>query len=96
MTRKWRSTVCQVVTIFISSIIHISDPLGEVHKLYDFNKMILSQEAKNGMIEYINNDTKKHKYGKHMYSMEEFGLTEEYITTEFKDLTDRLAKLVWK
>ncbi len=82
--------------IFFSNFMHISDPLEEVHKLYEFNKMSFSQDAKKGMIEYINNNTKKQKHGKHIYSMEEFGLTEEFITAEFKDLTDRLARLVRK
>ncbi len=38
-----------------------------------------------GLEHYLANDPKKKKYGKHKYTLEEFGLTKEMLKEEFKE-----------
>ena len=79
---------------FVDYNLLVENPLGEIRKIYDYFKLSLSGDSEQKMVDYINNDPKKLKYGKHKYSLEEFNLTKEDIREEFQHLTDRLTSLI--
>ncbi len=72
----------------------VENPLGEIRKLYDYFNLSLSSDTEKKMVDYMNNDPKKLKYGKHKYTLDEFNLTKEGVRQEFNNLTERLTLLI--
>jgi len=66
----------------------MKDPIGEMRKLYANFDEPLTPEAETAMTAFLA-ETPKGKHGKHVYSLEEFGLTAAGIRTHFKDYCDR-------
>ncbi len=56
----------------------IKDPMAEVERVYDAAGMELTVEAKSAM-EASRKVNKQHKYGKHKYSLSDFGLTKDDV-----------------
>lgn len=66
----------------------MKDPIGEMRKLYAHFDEPLTPEAEAAMVKYLA-EAPQGKHGKHVYSLEEFGLTATGIRTHFKDYCDR-------
>ena len=73
----------------------ITDPLGEIRKLYDFLEMNLTPEAEAAMVSYLENDPKKKVYGKHVYK-KGVHLPRGVLEEEFKYYINEMSKRVKK
>ena len=71
----------------------LTDPIGEVCKLYDSIRMNLTPEAESAMISCLNNDPKKKVYGKHKYK-QDMHLPWEVLEKEFKEFIELMSKQV--
>ena len=69
----------------------ISDPLGEIRKLYDFLEMDLTPEVETAMTSYLENDPKKKVYGKHIYKKGVY-LPTEVLQEEFAYYITEMSK----
>jgi len=56
----------------------LQDPIGEVARVYDMARLELTQEAHAAM-ESARKVNRQHKYGRHRYAIEDFGLTPQEI-----------------
>ena len=72
----------------------MSDPLGEMRRLYDIMDMNLSPKTEAGMAEYLENDKKKAK-AKHVYK-DGCHLPREVLEEEFKYYIEAMSKRVKK
>jgi tetrahydromethanopterin S-methyltransferase subunit B len=70
----------------------LRDPIGEMRKLYAHFGEELSSHSEAAMVKLLAVNPQG-KHGKHTYSLEEFGLTEERIRSHFKDYCDRYGIL---
>jgi len=61
-----------------------SDPIATVKKIYQKFDMEYTQEFEERMINYLENN-KQGKYGRHKYSLEEYGFVAEEVYEEFHD-----------
>lgn len=66
----------------------MADPMAAISKVYQHFNEPLSAAAENAMQRYIH-DNPKGKYGRHDYSLEEYGLTEKEINNRFADYCER-------
>ena len=66
----------------------LKDPVGEMKKLYAHFDEPLTAEAEAAMTRLVA-DNPQGKHGKHVYSLEEFGLTAEGVRAHFKDYCER-------
>jgi len=64
------------------------DPIGEMKRLYAHFGETLSPEAETAMRDLLTAQPKG-KHGKHVYSLEEFGLTADGVRAHFKDYIER-------
>jgi hypothetical protein len=64
------------------------DPIGEMRKLYAHFDEPFTPEAEVAMHKYLA-EAPQGKHGKHVYSLEEFGLTKAGVRAHFKDYCDR-------
>ena len=71
----------------------LTDPMGEVRKLYDSIGMNLTPETESAMMSYLNNDPKKKVYGKHKYK-QGVHLPREVLEQEFKQYVELMSKRV--
>lgn len=60
------------------------DPIAEIQRVYDHFDEPCSAEAQKAMKSYLDNNPKG-KHGKHDYTLEEFGLTENMVRDRFSD-----------
>jgi len=65
-------------------------PIAQMRKLYDHFDEPLTTDAEAAMSRLLANNPQG-KHGKHIYSLEEFGLTKEGVRTHFKDYCERFA-----
>jgi len=63
------------------------DPIGEIKKIYSYFDEPWSLEAETAMRSFLNTNPKG-KFGKHEYSLEEYGLTKEIVRQRFGDYCD--------
>ncbi len=56
----------------------VEDPMLEIERIYDAASMELTRDARQAM-EASRKVNKQHKYGKHRYSLEDFGMTKEDV-----------------
>jgi len=68
----------------------LRDPVGTMRKLYAHFEEPLSAEAEARMT-HLSAENPQHKHGKHVYSLEEFGLTAEGVRKHFRDYCERYA-----
>jgi hypothetical protein len=61
----------------------LSDPLGEIRRIYDRFDEPLTPEAEGAMQAYLANN-QKGKHGKHSYDLAEYGLSKEAVRERFK------------
>jgi len=66
----------------------VRDPLGVVRRIYDHFGEPLTPEAEAAMNGYMAANPKG-KHGKHVYALEEYGLSKEYVRERFKDYIER-------
>lgn len=66
------------------------DPLGEIHRIYDFLGRELSDEAESAMLSWID-DHPQHAGGVHTYSLQDFGLDPERVEEQFADYRRRFS-----
>jgi hypothetical protein len=64
-----------------------SDPIAMVKKIYEKFNLEYTEEFDRRMRGYLENN-KQGKYGRHQYSLEEYGLDAEGLYDEFKDYMD--------
>ncbi len=68
----------------------MSDPLGEIKKIYGSFDEPLTKEAEASMTSFLGHNPKG-KHGGHKYALEEYGLTAEGIRARFKNYCDRFG-----
>ena len=61
-----------------------SDPIAMVRRVYEKFSLEYTEEFEKRMKVYLENN-KQGKYGRHKYSLEEYGFNEESVFKEFKD-----------
>ncbi|WP_317930466.1 sulfotransferase [Halioxenophilus sp. WMMB6] len=66
------------------------DPIGEIKKVYDHFNEPWTEAAEQAMTAYLANNPKG-KFGKHEYSLAEYGLTAAKVRERFADYCDRFA-----
>ena len=64
-----------------------SDPIAMVRKIYKKFDLKYSNEFEERMIFYLKNN-QQGKYGRHKYSLEEYGFNTEYLYKEYKEYMD--------
>ena len=62
----------------------VRDPLKITRKIYQKFNMELSSQAEENMTQYIRKHP-QNKYGRHQYSLEQYGLTYEDVKRECRD-----------
>jgi len=70
----------------------VSDPEGVIERIYRFAGIPLSDTARKRMMDW-NAGNPKNKHGKHVYTLQEYGYTEEQIADAFADYIDFLEQL---
>lgn len=68
----------------------LRDPVGTMRKLYKHFDEPFSPAAEARMTKQMS-ENPKDKHGKHVYSLEEFGLTAEGVRKHFRDYSERFA-----
>src|SRR5262249_2260527 len=68
----------------------LRDPVGTMRKLYANFGEPLSREAEARMTRMAA-ENPQHKHGKHVYSLEEFGLTAQTVRSHFRDYCERFS-----
>lgn len=68
----------------------MSDPVGEVKRVYRHFGEELSDVAEQAMQQYLESNPKG-KHGKHTYSLEDYGLTEGAIRERYQGYMDRFG-----
>jgi hypothetical protein len=68
----------------------VSDPMGQVQRVYEFAGMPLSAEVRE-RIEGARRVNVRHRYGIHTYRLEDFGLTREQVAGEYAVYRARFA-----
>ena len=66
----------------------IRDPIGTMRKLYEHFDTPFTTEVERCMKKMLE-DNPKGKFGKHEYSLDEFGLTAEHIRERYSDYCQR-------
>jgi hypothetical protein len=66
----------------------LHDPIGEMRKLYAHFDEPLTREAQDAMVRLLA-DKPQGKYGKHIYSLQEFGLTAAGVRQHFREYCER-------
>jgi hypothetical protein len=66
----------------------LRDPVGQMRKLYAHFDEPFTKEAETAMGKLLA-DNPQGKHGKHVYSLEEFGLTKEGVRKHFRDYCER-------
>ncbi len=70
----------------------VSDQIGTIQRIYDRFNWNLSEEALNGFKHFLKQNPKDNK-GVHVYSLEDFGLTEDYINRKYSSYIEYLEQL---
>jgi len=70
----------------------VKDPIGEVNKIYNQFGYSFTESFKERMIKYIQ-ENPKDKYGSHIYTLNDYGLTEDIVNAHFKDYIEFLKQL---
>lgn len=84
--RKFNKLIDNKMTdIYFSEL--LKNPISTIKTIYDKNKMEFSSETKQGIQQYLASRPRD-KYGTHSYNLEEFGLSEKEIRSQFKFYTD--------
>jgi len=68
----------------------LHDPVGQMRKLYARFDEPFTREAEAAMIKLVA-DNPQGKHGKHVYSLEEFGLTAEGVRRHYRDYCERFS-----
>jgi hypothetical protein len=68
----------------------LADPIGTIEQLYRAFGLELSHEAAQGMKRYLK-ENPQNKYGKHNYTLEEFGLDEQKIKEKYGPYCERFG-----
>ena len=68
----------------------IEDPISEVERVYEAAEKVLTPEARAAM-EASRKVNKQHKYGKHKYSLADFGMTKEDVETRIAEYRARFG-----
>lgn len=66
------------------------DPIGEMKKLYARFDEPFTQAAEDSMTRFLNSNPKG-KFGKHEYSLEEYGLNKDIVRERFADYCERFS-----
>jgi hypothetical protein len=70
----------------------VKSPEATIEMIYRFSRLPLGDESRKKMMDW-NNSNPRNKHGKHIYSLEEYGYTEEQIAEVFKDYIAFLDEL---
>ena len=70
-----------------------ADPLGEVKKIYRYLDIPWTDEVE-AVMKQTNQTNYQYKYGRHVYTLEDFGLSEESVQREFAAYYDRFINAV--
>lgn len=66
----------------------LRDPIGTMRKVYERFDTPFTTEVESSMTRLLN-DNPQGKHGKHVYTLEEFGLTKEGVRQRYKDYIER-------
>ena len=68
----------------------VSDPLGQVQRIYDFADMTLTPAARGGMEQWAQENARDRR-PVHRYTLEQFGLAEDQLRRDFADYRTRFV-----
>jgi hypothetical protein len=84
---EWRKAHPEFKVVDVHYKRMVTDPIGEVERLYGEFELTLSAKAREGMEAFVK--TNRHAHGpKHRYTLADFGLTEADIEETFGDYLD--------
>jgi hypothetical protein len=66
----------------------VRDPMGQIERVYEFTAIPLSVETRR-RVERARAVNVRHKYGVHVYRLEDFGLTRQMVAEEFAEYRSR-------
>ena len=72
----------------IQYVEQLRDPIGQMRKLYARFNEPFTDETQNAMAKLLS-DNPQGKHGKHVYSLEEFGLTAAGVRQHFREYCER-------
>jgi hypothetical protein len=65
----------------------VADPIGVLRRVYDFTGMTLTDETREAMLAWSDSNRPGTR-GKHVYTAQQFGLTEQGLREQFAFYTD--------
>ena len=68
----------------------VADPAGEIKNIYDYFQLPFTKEMECTIAAWLK-EHPRNKHGKHAYSREQYGLTEEGIIEYFEDYVEQYA-----
>ena len=68
----------------------VTNPLEEIRKIYEYFSFPFSQEMEQSVSTWVK-ENPQNKHGRHTYSPETYGLSNEQIRQDFRDYTDRFS-----
>ena len=80
----------RIVDVYYDDI--VANPLEVIRSIYDQHGRILTSEAEKAFIGW-EQDNPQHKFGKHQYTLESCGLTEEQVHTAFAPYAERFPRI---
>ena len=66
----------------------VKDPLGQVRRIYDFAGFPMTAGAEAAMADFVR-DNPREKRPPHLYTLEQFGLTEDGVHRDFAEYIER-------
>jgi hypothetical protein len=90
---KWRESNPNVKVLDLSYKEIDKDAMTAIGKVYDFLGASLSDDAKENMNTWIQNNQKE-KHGRHVYSAEQFGVTQDGIRKRFELYIERYSNFL--
>ncbi|MFV0292709.1 MAG: sulfotransferase family protein [Paracoccus sp. (in: a-proteobacteria)] len=68
----------------------MADPLGTIEQIYDFAGLKLGDNRRQSLRDYHQNNP-KNKHGKHTYTLDEFGISEDWVRNHYLDYSTRFV-----
>jgi hypothetical protein len=80
----------RIVDIYYDDI--VANPIDVIRRIYDQHGRTLTPEAEKAFVGW-ERDNPQHKFGKHSYSLESCGLTEDQVRAAFVPYIERFPRL---
>jgi hypothetical protein len=84
---------CSSVFLDVSYSALMSNPIGQIERIYKWLDIPLTPEVKEKMLQTLKDENRVNKYGVHNYNLEDFGLNNEEVVNQLQFYMDRFNHL---